>query len=133
MENLSIQPSTLTPYVFFDTETGILDLKGRSSPDNSLLFYDQIVNYFDRYFATDEAGDITINAGLEYFNTSSLKCIFQILRKIKDGAERTSSSLEINWFYEEDDEDMLETGEDISSLLDIEFNFHSDTVEISQY
>ena len=131
MDNLLIEPSPLTPFVRFDTQTGILELKGRSSPDNAVLFYEQIVNLLERYFSLEKTGNITINVGLEYFNTSSLKCIFQILRKMKEGAERTARTLEINWFYEEDDEDMLETGEDISSLLDIEFNFYSDSVGIS--
>lgn len=130
MENLSIEPSSLTPYVFFDTQTGILELKGRSSPDNAVIFYEQLMIFFDKYYELDPR-DITINVGLEYFNTSSLKCIFQILRRIKDGADKSACALEINWFYEEDDEDMLETGEDISALLDIEFNFYSDSVGIS--
>ncbi len=131
MENFTIEPSSLTPYIFFDTQTGILELKGRSSPDNAVIFYEQLMSFFDKYYAMDECRDVTINVGLEYFNTSSLKCIFQILRRIKDGADRTSCALEINWFYEEDDEDMLETGEDISALLDIEFNFYIDSVGIS--
>lgn len=131
MENLLIEPSPLTPYVLFDTQTGILELKGRSSPDNSVGFYDKILTYFDRYFNSGEPLDVTINVGLEYFNTSSLKCIFQILKKINDGAGNASLSIQINWFYEEDDEDMLETGEDISALLNIEFNFITDNVGIS--
>jgi hypothetical protein len=37
----------------------------------------------------------------------------------------------INWYYEEGDEDILEKGENISSVLDVTFNFimipnHSD-------
>lgn len=131
MENLIIEPSPLTPYICFDTQTGILELKGRSSPDNAVIFYEQIVCFFDQYFVAGEAEGITINVGLEYFNTSSLKCIFQILRRIKDGTEKTARSLEVNWFYEEDDEDMLETGEDIAALLDLDFNYYSDSVGIS--
>lgn len=131
MENLLIEPSPLTPYVMFDTQTNILELKGRSSPDNSVGFYDQITGYLDQYFSSGEAGNIKVNVGLEYFNTSSLKCIFQILKKVNDETNKASLELEINWFYEEDDEDMLETGEDISDLLNIEFNFITDNVGIS--
>ncbi|XOV91689.1 MAG: DUF1987 domain-containing protein [Bacteroidota bacterium] len=131
MENLQIDPSPLTPYVMFDTQTNILELKGRSSPDNSVGFYDKITEYLDQYFGSGQAGNITINVGLEYFNTSSLKCIFQILKKVNDETSKASLDLEINWYYEEDDEDMLETGEDISDLLDIEFNFITDNVGIS--
>ena len=40
--------------------------------------------------------------------------------------------MEVNWYYEEEDEDMLETGEDIADLLDLDFNFISDDSEVTQ-
>ncbi len=131
MENLVIEPSQLTPFVSFDARSGILELRGRSSPDNSIIFYNRILTYLDQYFGEREISSLKINVSLEYFNTSSLKCIFQILKKINEETEKASVGLEVNWFYEEDDEDMLETGEDISALLDIEFNFITDNVGIT--
>ncbi len=124
MENLYIEATPVTPYVFFNAETSILEIKGRSSPDNSLEFYSAILNYIDEYYS-NPVERLQINVNLEYFNTSSLKCIFQMLKKLSDVSE-DRSAVEVNWYYEEDDEDMLETGEDIADLLDLEFNFISD-------
>jgi hypothetical protein len=37
------------------------------------------------------------------------------------GSKKTD--IQINWFYEDDDEDMHELGKDINSLLRLEMNF----------
>jgi hypothetical protein len=126
MENLIIEPTATTPQILFNTENGILDLRGRSSPDNSPGFYSRIVDYLDKYFEGAPAPKFIMNVNLEYFNTSSLKCIFQMLKKLADIDSSGTASVEINWYYEEDDDDMLETGEDICNLLNIGFNFISD-------
>jgi len=123
MENLKIEPSPITPYVYLNAEKGYLNLVGRSSPDNSPGFYSKIQNYLEEYFASAEIDKFTLNINLEYFNTSSLKSIFQILKKLSDVNSQGDVAVVINWYYEEDDDDMLETGEDISGLLNIDFNF----------
>jgi len=122
MQNLHLEPTPLTPLVSFNWNEGILDLRGRSSPDNSLGFYNPVFQYLDNFLKNQVSADLTINVNLEYFNTSSLKCIFQILRKLAE-IKKNGIEVIINWYYEEDDEDMLETGEDIADLLGIDFNF----------
>ncbi len=123
MENILIEPTAVTPHVKFDMASGILELSGRSSPDNSPGFYSKIQDLLEEYFDGEPSSEFTMNVNLEYFNTSSLKCIFQLLKKLSDVNSEERSDVTINWYYEEDDEDMLETGEDISSLLSIDFNF----------
>lgn len=127
MENLNLAPSPVTPYIHFDIDENIFELKGRSSPDNSLGFYGPIFQFIDEY--TEQAVDeLKINVNLEYFNTSSLKCIFQMLKKLS-GLQDKGTDVQINWHYEEDDDDMLETGEDIEDLLGVEFNFIEESEE----
>lgn len=123
MKNLLIEPTNLTPQVVFNPETSVLELRGRSSPDNSPGFYSQIQDFINEYFDGEPSDLFTMNVNLEYFNTSSLKCIFQLLKKLSDVNSEGIAKVVINWYYEEDDEDMLETGEDISGLLNIDFNF----------
>ena len=59
-----------------------------------------------------------MNIQLEYFNTSSSKCILDDFKKLET---LSGTSITINWYYEEDDEDMLEAGEDYQALVDIPF------------
>lgn len=65
---------------------------------------------------------LTANFAFEYFNTSSSKCLFDILKRLAQ-FEQSGMSICVNWFYEEDDEDMRETGEDYEDVLGLSFNY----------
>ena len=62
-----------------------------------------------------------VNIRLEYFNTSSSKCILDVFKKL-EAIHKSRNEVEVNWFYEEDDEDMLEAGEDYESIIRVPFN-----------
>ena len=121
MERIFIEPTRVTPLINFDPQEGLLEIKGRSSPENTIQFYQPLMDVLDDFLDESENG-ITANIAFEYFNTSSSKCLFDLFKKLGK-LENDDRDLNINWFYEEDDEDMMEAGEDYSDLLDLEFNF----------
>ncbi len=119
MDNIKIEGTPKTPGVDFDAEKGTLEINGRSIPENSIDFYKPIIDWLDQY-ALQPAAATTVNVQLEYFNTSSSKCIldvFKMLEKIK----KSGKDISVKWHYEEDDEDMLEAGEDYDAIIDIPF------------
>ena len=120
MEILYIEPTSTTPLVHFDKQIGLLDLRGRSSPENSVSFYSNILEHIDHYCKVGSV--LTANFSFEYFNTSSLKNIFVLLQRIVK-FWKAGGSVEVNWYYEEDDEDMFEAGEDLNEILGLPFNF----------
>jgi hypothetical protein len=61
-----------------------------------------------------------VNVQLEYFNTSSSKCILDVFKKL-EAINKGKSEVTVNWYYEEDDEDMLEAGEDYESIIRVPF------------
>lgn len=119
MESLSIEGTNKTPQVKLDPETGVIEIKGRSIPENSIEFYRPIVEWLDEY-AKKPNNKTTVNVQLEYFNTSSSKCILDIFKKL-ESLKKNRSEVVINWYYEEDDEDMLESGEDYESIIRVPF------------
>ena len=121
MEKIFIEPTRVTPLINFDPDEGILEIKGRSSPENSIQFYQTLMDALDSY-AVNGQNALTANIAFEYFNTSSSKCLFDVFKKMSKIID-SGKDLTINWFYEEDDEDMMEAGEDYSDLLDLQFNF----------
>lgn len=127
MEKIFIEPTRVTPLISFDPESDLLEIKGRSSPENSILFYEQVLNLIDEFKETDKPV-LTVNFSFEYFNTSSSKCLYDVFRKLVE-IENFDKELVINWHYEEDDEDMMEAGEDYADLLDLEINF----IEIEEF
>lgn len=119
MQSLVIESSNITPSVNFNVETGVLDLKGRSIPENSLDFYQPLYSWLDEY-SLKPAVKTVVNVHLDYFNTSSSKCILDILKRI-DKIDEKGHDVLIKWFYDESDEDMMESGEDYMDLLDSPF------------
>lgn len=119
MESISIEGTPKTPTVSFNAETGIIEIKGRSIPENSIEFYRPLVEWLEEY-ANDPKEQTTVNIQLEYFNTSSSKCILDVFKKL-EAIKKARNEVMINWYYEEDDEDMLEAGEDYESIIRIPF------------
>ncbi len=120
MNTIVITGSAKTPDLNFDANTGILSIKGRSIPENSVEFYKPIIEWLDEYIKQPQDKTV-VNIQLEYFNTSSSKCILDILKKFEMVA-KSGHDIIINWYYESDDEDMLETGEDYQSIIKAPFN-----------
>jgi hypothetical protein len=123
MESLSmaIAPTKITPLVKLDARRGMLAFKGRSSPSASLEFYHPIMTKLDGMIDTG-LNKITANFAFEYFNTSSSKCLFDVMKRLAR-FQADGKNVVINWFYEQDDEDMRETGEDYEDILDLQFNY----------
>ncbi len=119
METILIEGTPKTPTVTFETGKGFLEIKGRSIPENSIEFYKPLVDLLEKYAAKPEAAT-NVNIQLEYFNTSSSKCILDVFKKL-EAINKSGSKVLINWYYEEDDEDMLEAGEDYQAIINVPF------------
>lgn len=116
MEDIKIDGTPKTPTVVFDAAKGLLEIKGRSIPENSIEFYKPLMDWIEMY-AKGAKSNTTVNVQLEYFNTSSSKCILDLFKKL----EAINNEIVVNWYYEEDDEDMLEAGEDYDAIINIPF------------
>lgn len=119
MENISYEGTPKTPTVNLNYAAGVLEIKGRSIPENSIEFYKPIVEWLEKYSEKPQNKTVA-NIQLEYFNTSSSKCILDVFKKL-EAIHKAGSDVVINWYYEEDDEDMLEAGEDYQSIIRVPF------------
>jgi len=119
MEPLVIEVTPKTPSVKFDAQDGVIEIKGRSIPENSIEFYKPLVEWLEKYGSVP-AAQTKVNVQLEYFNTSSSKCILDVFKKL-ESIFKAKKDIVINWYYEEDDEDMLEAGEDYESIIKVPF------------
>lgn len=117
MEAVIIEPTSKTPKVCLDAQKGLFEIEGRSIPENSTEFYRPVFEWLDKYTGGANT-ETSFNFKLEYFNTSSSKCILDIFRKLEKLHE-TGNKVVIKWHYEEDDEDMQEAGEDYQSIVKV--------------
>lgn len=117
LEPLKIEPTHKTPKVYFDPAENNFELSGRSIPEDSVGFYKRILDWIDEYAGSpNELTEFKFE--LEYFNTSSSKNILELLKKLEK-IHTSGSEVQIKWYYDEDDEDMEETGEDYKALLSV--------------
>ncbi len=119
MNNILLDGSAKTPTVHFDGSTGQLELRGRSIPENSIEFYRPLIDWIDQY-ARNPQQHTQLRVQLEYFNTSSSKCILDLFKKL-EAVRNSGNEVLVLWHYEADDEDMLEAGEDYQAIINIPF------------
>ncbi|HCY00717.1 MAG TPA: nuclear pore complex subunit [Bacteroidales bacterium] len=122
MQKIELKETVTTPYTLLDADNGIIRIEGRSIPENVIDFYQPILNWIDEY-AKKPKNKTEVHFKLEYFNTSSSKRLFDIMKKVENIAQVDLNSVFINWYYEEDDEDIYFAGNDYKALITrIDFN-----------
>jgi len=126
MEKLTLAPTLNSPGVNLNPEANKFDFTGESRPENVRSFYLPILEWLEQ-FATEVSGkkgntplEFTFN--LEYFNSTSAKYILDIF-KVLYAINQSGSPLKVFWHYEEDDEDMLEVGMEMSRMSRIVFDY----------
>lgn len=119
MEKLSIEGTSKTPTIISDADQGFLEISGRSNPENSVEFYRPVMNWVDAYVQSPSP-KTTVNIKLEHFNTSSSKMILDIFKRLESILE-AKHEIVVNWYYEDDDEELLEAGETYESMSELPF------------
>ena len=117
MDKLEIAKTNQTPEVNLDATAGNLSFHGRSLPEDSSIFYQPVFSWLEKYLE-NPAKKTSVVFDLDYFNTASAKAIFTIIIKL-DKLYKNSHSISIKWYYEDDDEDMKELGEEYQDLFSI--------------
>ena len=123
-KNLFYEATDMTPKIHLDYTSGIFEISGISIPENAWDFFRPVINWLDNYLEYPQ--DKTVfKIFLEYFNSGSSKCLWDIFKKMEALGRKTCSVL-IEWHFDKSDEDMHEAGEDFESILDIPFTFVED-------
>ena len=117
MDNLIINGTKVSPLVVFQ-QNGKLKIEGKIITENAVVTFDPIFKWLSQFHGEH----IEIDIALEYMNTSASMQLYSLLNKIDVNDE--IQDVKVNWFYEEDDEEHLETGELFEDRLErTEFNY----------
>lgn len=120
----SAEQTAKTPFINFNPVDGIFELKGKSIPENAVVYYKPMMAWLDEYIQ-NPAANTALTIQLDYFNTSSSKCIVDIFKKLELIQKNGKGQASITWMHNENDDDMLEAGEDYKSIIKIPFNIIS--------
>lgn len=121
MENLNIEPSAFTPFVHFNGQSGVLELRGRAIPENPDEFWTPVLKWMHKY-AQNPAKKTILKIDMEYFNMSSSKRILILLYQLNT-LVKLSKKVQVQWYHRFADEDMYEVGQDYKYMVKIPFEF----------
>lgn len=122
MEQLIIHPDDKTlPSVNLDPGNGIFRIQGRSTPENPAKFFQPVFDFFTAY-KLDPCKKNELHIYLEYFNTSTSKCLFDILSVFSE-IKNQGKEVSVTWYYIENDEDLLDMGKDFASFTKLPFKY----------
>ena len=119
MELLDIRGTTDTPKVLFDPDNNIFEISGRSLPEDVITFYQPVIDWLDDYKLVPNKKTEFVFKYI-YFNTATSKLIQDILLRLEQ-IQETGNDVKVIWYYEEDDEDMYDLGEEFKENVDIPF------------
>ncbi|WP_375562340.1 DUF1987 domain-containing protein [Bernardetia sp. OM2101] len=124
MENFQIEGENYIPTVNFNAETGALEISGESYHEYTIEFFQPIFEWLNNYLE-QEGRTIVFNFRMTYFNTSSSRRFLEIFDLLEDYSKSKNGNVTVNWYYEKDDVDMLESGEEYAEDVDLGFNLLS--------
>ncbi len=111
MEDLQIKATKYTPEIDFNATNRVLEIKGKSYPENTFEYYKPINAWVQEYFASVDDEETLVNLDLEYLNSSSSKAYFDFF-ELLDLAREEGKSVVVKWIYDEENDIAEETGED---------------------
>lgn len=115
MENYLLEATKYTPLISFSASQNQLEISGESYPENTIKFFLPCFNWLKEYLDLVEGETIRLKMDLSYFNSSSSK-VFMDIFDLLDAAGKENEII-INWYYDPEDEDSLEYGEDFKEDL----------------
>jgi len=131
MEAFIREQTNTTPSIEFNPEKNVFEIMGSSRPEDVREFFYPVLDWFNKfkeYLTRDgaslfsEENPLTFTAKLHYFNSSSAKFIFDIFEELRN-VHNLNIPIKVYWYFDEDDEDMLDVGEEIAQMVDMDFQF----------
>ena len=109
-----------TPEFIFSNE-GIIKIQGRGLYSDKPELSDQIMNWIDGYI-NNPAKVTYVTMEFEYLNSLSMSVLVYILGKLSQIIFK-SKKIVVEWYYDNEDENILDRGKYISSSCHIPIEF----------
>jgi len=119
MNPLIIPAKIDSPAVNLDKEKQLFEIKGKSLPENVNIFYQPIIDWFTEYFKNPNE-ETVLHFKLDYLNTASSKALLSLFLVVEE-AIKNGKKAQVKWYYEEDDEDMKDIGEEYANIIQVPF------------
>ncbi|MFO8021455.1 MAG: DUF1987 domain-containing protein [Perlabentimonas sp.] len=123
MKKLHIKPRKDSPEIIFDPVKGLFTIKGICHPENVTKYFEPVMSWLDDYKTylkkTNAVKELKVIFFFRYFNSATYKYLITLLQKINEYTE-LGVSLFVEWYFETDDEEMKESGEELFEFSGLE-------------
>mgnify|MGYP003853671149 CR=1 FL=1 len=120
IDDLSIEGSQSTPLIRTDWQSGLLEMRGDSYPENTHELYARVIAWLEAYLSGASA-PLTVELELVYLNTSSVKAVMDVFDLLEE-AHLDGRECVVNWRYDARNERIAELAEEFKE--DCSFPFH---------
>lgn len=117
MEKLHLEASERSPEIDFDFIGNVFTIRGESYPEDVPQFFGPVIQKLHSHFQSLQNADITFNFDLVYFNSTSAKIFMGLFETLEETAGN-GNRVVVNWYYEEDDDNMEELGQEFGEDLE---------------
>jgi hypothetical protein len=108
-----------TPAIMLDAESNNLEISGKCLPEDVNAFFKPVMEWLADYSKTPNHTTL-FKFKLDYYNTASSKNILSLLMSLKE-LYMANNEVIIEWHYNEDDEEMHESGIEFERIVKIPF------------
>jgi hypothetical protein len=126
MEKIIIEGTDVSPQVILDIENNNFSIIGKSVVTEANTFYAPLIDWLEKS-EKEFTKRIDFVFDLEYFNIYSSKRILFILYKLSD-LKKSGVDVQVIWHFSLEDDDMKEVGEDFACMVNLPFEFISNTI-----
>lgn len=108
--DLLLEASQASPLVHCDWESGVIQMRGESYPENSFKLYSSILGWLESFLAASER-PLRLELELNYLNTSSVRAMIELFDQLQAAAD-AGREVVVNWHFDPRNPRAAELGEE---------------------
>jgi hypothetical protein len=116
METIQLAGTDRTPTLLFDFGQNHFSLAGESYPEDVSAFYGALLSRLTIHLDGLQGADVCFEFQFIYFNSSTAKVVMRLFEALEQAAQH-GNRVRVNWYHEEDDDNMREMGEEFAEDL----------------
>ncbi len=114
--------TNFNPTINIDEIENCITISGNSLCENPITYYQPIFDYLQKVKNHGTTKHIHVKIDVELFGSSSLKTLVEMFALLKD-LESENITHNIDWLFNDAEDDNYEKGEIVSSIVAVNINF----------
>jgi hypothetical protein len=104
------------PRISFDEQKNLLRIEGESYHEHSIEFFKPMLSFLEAFSKQYPQEKLTVEFKMSYFNTGTSRRFAEML-SILEKHHQQGGHVWVNWYYDETDVDILDSGKDFKDKV----------------